>query len=104
MSDKVLVAGVGEIPPGKAKVVKMGNIDVAVFNVEGKFYAIKDSCPHQGDPLSRGSLDGMTLTCPGHGWKFDLKSGRCIKGDEELSLRTFDTSVDGEQVWVISPY
>ena len=67
MSDKIFVAETDEIPPGKAKVVKVGRIDVAVFNVEGKFYAIKDSCPHMGGPLSRGSLDGTTITCPGHG-------------------------------------
>jgi 3-phenylpropionate/trans-cinnamate dioxygenase ferredoxin subunit len=101
MSNIYFVAESGEIAFGKARVVKVGRIDVAVFNVEGKFYAIKDSCPHQGDSLSRGCVDGTILTCPGHGCKFDLKTGRCVKGDEEISLRTFDTTIEGKKLCVI---
>lgn len=98
MSNRYFVAETGGIPPGKARVVKVGRIYVAVFNVEGKFYAIKDFCPHMGDPLSRGSLDGTTITCPSHAWKFDLKTCVCLKGDDEISLRTFDTTVEDGKI------
>ena len=102
MSDKTFVAETDELPPGSRKVVKLGDVDVAILNVEGKFYAIKDSCPHLGEPLSMGALDGMTLACPGHGWKFDIKTGRCVKGDEDISLRTFDTMVEGDRLYVVA--
>lgn len=101
MLDKVFVAKVGDIAPGKFRRIKAGHFDIAVFNIDGKFYAIKDSCPHLGEPLSRGTLEGSLLTCPGHSWKFDVKTGACMKGDEQLSLRTFDTIVDGESLYVV---
>ena len=98
MSCRIVVGSIDEIAPGKHKLVRVGNVDVAVFNVDSNFYAIKDSCPHQGDSLSHGSLDGTVLTCPGHSWKFDIKSGRCVKSDDEISLRTFDTTVEDGKV------
>lgn len=101
MSDKTFIAKVDEPPPGgRHRLVRVEGVDVAVFNVQGNFYAIKNSCPHQGDPMSRGTLAGTTLSCPGHSWKFDIKSGRYLKGDEEMSLKTFVTTVEEGKVFV----
>lgn len=101
MSRRTLIGNIGEIPPRAHKLVKIGRINVAVFNVSGNFYAIKDSCPHQGDSLSRGSLDGTALTCPGHSWKFDVITDACLKDDDEMLLRMFETVVDGGKLYVM---
>jgi nitrite reductase/ring-hydroxylating ferredoxin subunit len=53
-----------------------GDLEVAVFNVDGKFYVLKNECPHAGGPLGEGFLDGPVVTCPWHGWQFDVTSGQ----------------------------
>jgi nitrite reductase (NADH) small subunit len=72
MPEYVKVAEVKDLPPGESKVVHCGNEPVAVFNVDGTFYAISDSCPHAGGPLSEGYVSGTSVMCPWHGWTFDL--------------------------------
>lgn len=99
--EKHFIAHLDEIPPGTRKRVRAQQIDIVVFNIKGIFYAIKDSCPHLGESLSRGSIQDAILTCPGHSWKFDLRTGGCIKGDEGMSLRTFDTIAEGDDLYVI---
>ena len=74
------VGPVAEFPAGAARRVRVANRDVAVFHIDGAFYAVKDACPHQGDPLSRGRLDGCAVVCPGHDWVFDLRTGQCTGG------------------------
>ena len=73
MSERRRVARVDDIPPGKAKAVHFAGEEVAVFNINGSFYAISDTCPHNGAPLSGGILEGKHVVCPWHGWKFDLE-------------------------------
>ncbi len=75
MSDFVRVAGKSEISPGNGKVVEVNGEEIALFNVDGEFYAIGNTCPHKGGPLGEGMLDGNVVACPWHGWKFNVKSG-----------------------------
>lgn len=77
----VRVAGAGEIPPGQGRPFTVGGYDVAVFNVDGAFFAIENSCPHQGGPLADGWLEGPLVTCPWHGWCFDVRSGKMTLGE-----------------------
>ena len=101
MPRDVLVAPVSEIPPGSSKRVKLAKWDVAVFNVEGRFVACKDECPHQMVSLTGGTLEGTVMTCPGHAWKFDFaQAGKCVAGDEELFLRMFPVKVVDGEVYV----
>ena len=72
MSERVSAGKTTDIPEGGAKVVAVGGDDVAVFHVDGKFYAMSDSCPHAGGPLSEGEIDGGAVLCPWHGWAFTL--------------------------------
>lgn len=74
MTDRLVpVAKVSDIPPGKAVVVDVEGEEVAVFNAGGTFYAMTNECPHEGGPLGHGwTDDGKTVTCPWHGWQFDL--------------------------------
>jgi nitrite reductase (NADH) small subunit len=70
------VATAAECPPGTSiERVADGRI-VAIANVAGTFHAIDGLCPHQGGPLGTGTLCGTTLTCPWHGWQFDVATGR----------------------------
>lgn len=65
-----------EIPPGGSKVVQVRDLTVAIFNVAGAFYAVENTCPHQGGPLGEGYLEeNGVISCPWHGWTFDLRTG-----------------------------
>ena len=71
---------VSEIQPGRSKSFSISdekgkNIDIAVFNIDGKYYAISNTCIHKGAPLSQGFLEGDIVTCPWHGWKYSVKNG-----------------------------
>lgn len=96
---KAYVGKIEEIPPGKAKAIVLEKFRIAVFNVDGHFYAVKDACPHAEYPLSKGVVEGGEVTCASHNWKFDLKTGKCLRGGD-LSIRTFEVVLDGDEIWV----
>jgi len=75
MSDWLHLARPDECPPGAALERVVGDRIVALYNVDGEFYAIDGVCPHQGGPLARGLLAGGVVTCPWHGWQFDVTTG-----------------------------
>lgn len=65
-----------ELPSGERKLIKLNNIEIALFNLNGTVYAIKNRCPHRSGPLIRGFLDDTGgIKCPMHGWRFDLRDG-----------------------------
>jgi len=72
---RVRVAGVGEINPGEGRVVDVAGREIAVFNVDGRYYAIDNACPHRGGPLGEGDLDGAVVACPWHAWRWDVTTG-----------------------------
>lgn len=72
MSDLIAVAKVSDVPAGDSHCVEYDGERVAVFNVDGRFFAISDLCPHAGGPLSEGFIENGRITCPWHGWSFDL--------------------------------
>jgi uncharacterized protein YbjT (DUF2867 family)/nitrite reductase/ring-hydroxylating ferredoxin subunit len=82
----------GEVPPGSVLVVG----DCAVFNVEGGFCATQATCTHRQGPLSEGSLDGTTVTCPLHGAQFNVWTGAVLRGPAKDPLKTYRVTVDGE--------
>jgi len=65
-----------ECLPGTAIEVVVGEQIVAIYNVEGDIIALDGICPHQGGPLGKGELAGCIVTCPWHGWQFDVRTGR----------------------------
>ncbi|MBI2657279.1 non-heme iron oxygenase ferredoxin subunit [Candidatus Woesearchaeota archaeon] len=69
------VAGTGDLKPGENKVVNVNGTEVALFNVDGEFFAISNTCAHRGGPLGEGYLDADVVTCPWHGWRFNVKTG-----------------------------
>src|SRR5690606_2783137 len=81
------VAAEVEITPSRPAVLRLGRQRVAVLrNDEGQLWAVDDRCPHEGYPLTQGQLRGCTLTCAWHNFKFDLRDGRCLKGDEAVAV------------------
>jgi 3-phenylpropionate/trans-cinnamate dioxygenase ferredoxin component len=74
--DYVSVARVDAVPPGTLVAVQAGERWYALANVEGTLYALDNNCLHNGGPLGKGSLDGREVTCPWHGWRWDVTSGR----------------------------
>ncbi|MCB0309147.1 MAG: Rieske 2Fe-2S domain-containing protein [Bdellovibrionales bacterium] len=78
---------------------QIGTKRVAVSQIEGVWYAFEDTCPHQGESLSKGTLKGCIITCPAHNWKFDLKSGESTVIPDEF-IYTFDVKVEAEKIFV----
>lgn len=93
------VAKASEIPPGSAKVVVVRGHPVALFNVDGVFYAVSNVCLHRGGPVGEGSLDGPIVTCPIHGWEYDVRTGKNI-ANPQARLRSFAVTLDGDDVLV----
>lgn len=96
------VCRVDECPPGKGREVVVGDRLVALFNVDGTFYALDGVCPHQGGPLAKGALQGCVVTCPWHGWQFDVRSGE-FQLRKSLVQPKFDVRVEHDTVQVREP-
>jgi chlorite dismutase len=96
------VADVSEVPPGASKRVYLGTDAIAIFNVDGKFYACSDRCTHGRASLSEGSVDPKTciLTCPWHGGRFELATGKPVDGPPVIPVKTYKVKVEGEQILV----
>jgi nitrite reductase/ring-hydroxylating ferredoxin subunit len=94
--DFVPVARVEDIPPGKLRTVSVDDEEITLAHCDGGFYATQAHCLHLQGPLGEGSLDGCVLTCPWHGWQYDVRTGE-NEFDRDIQLRTYDVQVaDGE--------
>ncbi len=93
------VATTNDLKPGEAKVVKIGETEIALFNLNDTFHAIQNTCPHRGGPLAEGSLDedGVVI-CPWHGYSFSV-----VTGDPygfPYGIKTFPVKVENGKVFV----
>lgn len=95
-----------EIPVGKAKAIDGDKFKIAIFNLEGTFYAIKDACPHAQYPLNRGTLRGDIVSCSSHNWQFSVRTGQCIRAEHDMDcsnivIRTFSVEIRNEnEIWI----
>lgn len=89
-----------EIPEGKCSTFKINGRGVALYNVGGHFYATQDFCRHKGGSLGKGELEGSVVTCPLHGWRFDVTSGDCLNMPSCRKLQLFPVSVEAGEVVV----
>ncbi len=96
-------ADVSELPAGKMKSFMLGGEEVLLANIGGTFYAIRNRCTHMGGPLSRGVLNGHVVTCPLHGSKFDVETGKVMGPPATLPERTFEVKVQGTSVMLRKP-
>jgi len=92
-------AKVSEIPVGSIKEVLVGGKPVALANVGGAFYAINNTCLHRGGPLGQGQLEGPVVTCPWHGWQFDVTTGMAVM-NPNAGVGCLKTEVRGDEIFV----
>lgn len=93
------IAEADSLAPGRARTVEVRGRRLTLVNVDGRFHAIDDACPHRGSSLGEGFLDGCVLHCPLHGWGFDVTTGACdVRPDKPV--RTHPVSVRDGKVWV----
>lgn len=100
MKRKFYVANRREIPPGKAKKVQADRHSIALFNHQGSYYAIQNSCPHQNGDLSEGYIRNEQLYCPLHHWAFNIKDGT-YAFNPGLSLKIFPVKIQDEKIYII---
>ena len=90
---KLIVGAIGDLQSGAcARVELPDGGEIAVYNVDGEFYATENSCPHRGAPLSEGVLCGHVIECGLHGWEFDVRTGECLTLRE--TIKTYKLEVD----------
>ena len=119
LSERIRVAETADLQPGDVELIEVNSVSIAVFNVEGEYFAIQNTCLHQNGSICEGSvekaLEGTwegpgkrvreefsgepAVACPWHGWEYDLGSGVHL-GDGEYKLATYDTVVEDGVVFV----
>lgn len=106
---KHIVAAVDEIPVGGRKIVEVAGRSIGIFNIDGEFFAIRNTCPHQGGPLCQGQVTGFLtaekpgqytytrrgeiVRCPWHGWEFDIKTGQSWWDPARTRVRSYEVQV-----------
>jgi nitrite reductase/ring-hydroxylating ferredoxin subunit len=100
MAEFVRVAGTADVPPGSGIVAEVNEQSIALFNVDGTFYAIGNVCVHRGGPLGEGELEGEVVTCPWHAWQYNVKTGKSLT-NPSASVKTYEVKVDGSDVKVL---
>lgn len=91
-----------DIPAGKSMTCMLPNGDeVALFNHDGKIFALNNACPHMGGPLAEGEVDNGCVTCPWHGWQFDLSDGHCVNGLGE-NATAYEVKVENGVIFLVS--
>ena len=97
MADFVKVATTNEIEPGQARLVNVQGKSIALFNVEGQFFALDNTCTHRGGPLAEGEISGHEVTCPLHGATFDIPNRRGPRSAGATSRRALRRPRDGNR-------
>lgn len=93
------VCALKDIPPGTSRAVRAGAADVAIFNMDGALHAMENSCLHAGASLAGGTLCGNVVSCPAHGWRYNVTTGALIVAPA-MRVRTFPVEVNDGKVMV----
>jgi len=96
----VTVATTDEIQPGERLIVEIGRRWIAIFNLDGTYYAIEDRCTHDDGPLAEGELRGCVIECPRHGATFDITNGKVLTAPALVDVPTFAVRVQGKEIQV----
>ncbi len=98
-SDWTEAARLQDIPPGEAIEVVVDGAILALINVDGDIHALDGMCAHQGGPIGKGAVKGCTLTCPWHGWQYDVTTGRQLLS-EHIRQRRYPVRIEGDTISV----
>ena len=96
-------AKLSDLPPGSCLSVDLDDTGrrIALFNVDGKLFALDNTCPHAGGPLGEWTLQGYLVQCPWHGWKFNVRTGRCLKNPiDEWAVSCFPLRVENDTIQI----
>ena len=99
MTEFVKVATLGDLPPGECGAFPYRSTSVALFNVSGIIHALDNFCSHQGGPLGQGLLRDTIVSCPWHGWEFDVTSGHC-RNQVNAGLARYRVKIEGEDILI----
>ncbi len=118
--ERHLVCRAAELPAGQRKIVQIAGRSIGVFNVNGSYYALRNSCPHQGAPLCKGRISGTTLPsepgtylygkegeivhCPWHGWEFDITTGKSLFDPQKCLVRSYEVTVESAEDELLETY
>ena len=104
MSEFIRVASVSDVPVGGRKLIEVEDVRLALFNLDGTFYAIEDVCTHDGGPLVEGEIvNGCEVICPRHGARFDIRTGAALSFPAFEATNSYAVRIDGQDIWVESP-
>jgi len=95
----VKVAKTSELEQGRGTIVDIEGNSIALFVIDGNYYAIKNVCPHAEGPVGEGDLDEKVVTCPWHGWAFDVTSG-ASQSNPDTKVDTYPVKVEGDDILV----
>ena len=88
-----------EIPAGTIREFQVNGKTIALANVDGTFYAVNNTCLHRGGPLGQGELEDKVVTCPWHGWQYDVTTGK-VTMNSSVGVDTYAVEVRGEDIFV----
>lgn len=100
MSEFVKAASTNEIAPGQARLVNIKGKEIALFNIEGSFFALENSCTHEEGPLAEGDIEGYEVTCPWHGARFDVRTGQVLSAPAFEDVVRYNVRVIGTDIEV----
>ena len=92
-----------EVPTGGCKLAEVNGTRVVLARVGERVYACADTCSHRGGPLNEGKLAGVSLTCPWHGWLYDVRTGQCLLPTRGAAIATYGVRIEGGDIWVEVP-
>jgi nitrite reductase/ring-hydroxylating ferredoxin subunit len=96
----IVIGRLKDLPVGSRKTVELPDQrEIALYNIDGEFYAIENSCPHKGAPLSEGILCDRVIECDWHGWQFHLRSGECLTVSEKIE--TYEVVIEDGLISVV---
>lgn len=98
MPQFIKVATTDELADQQAKLVEVAGQKIALFRVDGGFYALSDTCTHRKGPLSEGTVEGTEVTCPWHGAKFDIRSGGVLGPPAGQAVKSYPVRVTGANI------
>jgi nitrite reductase (NADH) small subunit len=88
-----------EVPPGSIREFQLDGTTIALANVDGKFFAINNTCLHRGGPLGEGELEGKVVTCPWHGWQYDVTTGKVVL-NPSVGVDCYTLELRGDDIFV----
>lgn len=94
------VAALSDVVPGCGFRVCVRGIPIAIYRVGDAFYAMEDTCPHAGSPLSDGGLSGTVITCAAHGWDYDVRTGFRPGYEDGFPIPCFPVHIEDDQIWI----